>query len=208
MFSIKTILFQGDSVTAADRVINNEDDLGNGYAKIIADEINRRKPDEYNFINRGISGDTSACIYARMGTDILNIKPDYMTLLVGFNDISHLLTDNDGIPSHRYEQLLCMLVEDVKEFSPQTEIIILEPFALKGKITSSIWGSLEKGVRHNAELAKGVAEKYSLKFIPLQEKLNKLCETEPVDYWLKDGIHPTTEGHKFLAKEIMEALQL
>ncbi len=205
---MKTILFQGDSVTATDRVINNEDDLGNGYAKIIADEVNRRKPGKYTFVNRGISGDTSACIYARMGTDILNIKPDYMTLLVGFNDISHLLTDNDGIPSHRYSQLLCMLIEDVKESLPQTEIIILEPFALNGCATAPIWDKLESGVKHNAEIAKDVAKKYGLKFLPLQKKLNKLCEIKPADYWLKDGIHPTAEGHRFLANEIMEALQL
>ncbi len=205
---MKTVLFQGDSVTAANRIVNNEDDLGNGYAKIIAEEINNRKPGEYVFVNRGMNGDTSACVYARMGTDILNIKPDYMTLLVGFNDISHLLTDNDGIASHRYEQLLCMLIEDVTQKLESVKIIMLEPFALEGKITSAIWKDLEAGVKHNATIAKAVADKYGLQFVPLQEKLNNLCKTKPSDYWLIDGIHPTAEGHKFLANEIMNALQL
>lgn len=205
---MKTVLFQGDSVTAANRIVNNEDDLGNGYAKIIAEEINNRKPGEYVFVNRGMNGDTSACVYARMGTDILNIKPDYMTLLVGFNDISHLLTENDGIASHRYEQLLCMLIEDVTQKLESVKIIMLEPFALEGKITAPIWKDLEAGVKHNATIAKGVADKYGLQFVPLQEKLNNLCKTKPSDYWLIDGIHPTAEGHKFLANEIMNALQL
>lgn len=208
MIHIKTILFQGDSVTAANRIVNNEDDLGNGYAKIIADEINSRKPDEYVFVNRGINGDTSACVYARMGTDILNIKPDYMTLLIGFNDISHLLTNDDGIESNRYEQLLCMLIEDVTKKLESVKIIILEPFALEGKSTSAIWKDLEAGVKHNAAIAKAVADKYGLKFVPLQEKLTNLCKTSPSEHWLSDGIHPTAEGHRFLANEIMNALQL
>lgn len=203
---MKTFLFQGDSVTDANRDRDNDNDLGLGYPKIVAEKLTELYPDEFSFINRGVSGDTSACIYARMGTDIINIKPDYMSILVGFNDFSHLINNDDGIPSHRYEQLLCMLIEDVTKAFPNIKIIILEPYALKGISTAEKWSELYPGVQKNAVIAKSVAQKYGLSFVPLQSVFDSLCLLKPSDYWLIDGIHPTHHGHEIIAEQLIKEI--
>ena len=201
---MKTFLFQGDSVTDAGRDHENDYDLGPGYPSMVAEYFEQKYPGRLRFFNTGTSGDTSANVYARMGTDILNIEPDYMSLLVGFNDYSHLINNGDGIPSHRYEQLLCMLIEDVRQSLPQIKIIILEPYVLKGLATAPKWELLNEGVRKNASIAKRTAQKYGLPFIPLQSVFDSLCSEKPADFWLADGIHPTEHGHRVIADELIK----
>ena len=204
---MKTFLFQGDSVTDAGRNREDDYDLGFGYPRMVAEYLEKKYPAQFSFVNTGTSGDTSACIYARMGTEILNIHPDYMSLLVGFNDISHLITNNDGIAPHRYEQLLCMLIEDVTQALPDIKIIMLEPYVLKGVSTEPNWTKLNPGVRNNASIAKRVAEKYGLPFVTLQDKFDALCNEKPADFWVQDGIHPTENGHRVIADELIKAIE-
>ena len=204
---MKTFLFQGDSVTDAGRNREDDYDLGFGYPRMVAEYFEKKYPAQFSFVNTGTSGDTSACIYARMGTEILNIHPDYMSLLVGFNDISHLITNNDGIAPHRYEQLLCMLIEDVTEALPDIKIIMLEPYVLKGVSTEPNWTKLNPGVRNNASIAKRVAGKYGLPFVTLQDKFDALCSEKPADFWVQDGIHPTENGHRVIADELIKAIE-
>ena len=62
----KTILFQGDSIT--DSNCRNEwgQNIGFGYATMVAGALGRAEPYCYNFINKGISGNRIVDLYARI----------------------------------------------------------------------------------------------------------------------------------------------
>ena len=86
---MKTIVFQGDSITDAIRNCENDNYMGSGYATMVAGELGLSEPNEYKFYNRGISGNRVLDLYARWKTDCLNLKPDYLSILVGINDVWH-----------------------------------------------------------------------------------------------------------------------
>lgn len=205
---MKTILFQGDSITDADRHYDNIASLGEGYPNLVAASLGKKEPGKYTFINKGISGNRSTHLYARYREDIVALKPDYMSVLIGVNDVWHSVDYKDCFSSERYEELLTMLIEDVTKALPKIKIAIFEPFVLKGTATEKEWEYFGTGVRANAEKAKKVAEKYGLIFIPTQDKLDKFCENTPTSYWLKDGVHPTPAGHEFLKEEWLKAFNL
>ena len=46
-------------------------------------QLGYENPGEYTFINRGIGGDRSIDILARIKKDAINLKPDYMSIFVG-----------------------------------------------------------------------------------------------------------------------------
>ena len=46
------ILFQGDSITDAQRTRENENYLGSGYANIVSAKLGYDFPEEYKFINK------------------------------------------------------------------------------------------------------------------------------------------------------------
>ena len=87
----KLIVFQGDSITDCGR--NREDitSIGVGYAHMVKGQLGYEHPGEYEFINKGISGNRIVDVYARIKNDIINLKPDYMSLLIGVNDVGHEL---------------------------------------------------------------------------------------------------------------------
>ena len=102
---MKTFLFQGDSITDANRDDENQDNfgLGCGYALLLASDIEKNRKGEIKFINRGKSGDRITDVYARIKEDIINIKPDYMSILIGVNDVWHEINDKDGVEPLKFE---------------------------------------------------------------------------------------------------------
>ncbi len=205
---MKTFLFQGDSITDAGRNREEEYNLGPGYPNLVAAQMSYDHPGEFQFINKGISGDRSVSVYNRLHTDIINLAPDYMSILIGVNDIWHALSGNNGVTPERYEQFLSMLFEDITEKLPDIKIIVLEPFVLKGPATEGNWEAFDSGVRKVAEIAKAVADKFSLKFVPLQDKFDSLCLKAPASCWLADGVHPTIAGHKVIANALIDAIEI
>lgn len=202
---MKTFLFQGDSITDADRNRECDDKLGLGYPNLVAAEIGFKKPGEFRFINKGVSGDRSTSVYDRMQTDIINISPDYMSILIGVNDVWHGISGNNGVSPERYEQIFTMLIEDVMSKLPDIKIAVLEPFVLKGPATQDEWKKFDTGVRTIAKKAKSVADKFGLIFVPLQDKFDELCKIAPAECWLADGVHPAPAGHEVIAKELIKA---
>ena len=205
---MKIFLFQGDSITDANRVDDNEDNfgLGYGYPLLVSAELSKSHKNEFKFINRGVSGDRITDVYARIKEDIINLKPDYMSMLIGVNDVAHELTMNCGVVTEKFEKIYGMLIEEIKEALPEIKIIIMEPFVLKGSATAELWDGFKSEVKSHGEAAKRVAEKYGLCFVPLQDKFNEACADGDTRYWSVDGVHPTAAGHQIIKEELTKAI--
>ena len=200
------ILFQGDSITDAGRIKENEENLGGGYPLLVKACLGYELPGEYEFVNKGISGNRVVDLYARIKRDIINIKPDVMSILIGVNDVWHEFGDkHDGVDADKYFKIYSMLIEEVKYALPDIKIMILEPFILKASATEAEWEAFNKEVKKRAEMARKIADRYNLLFVPLQEGLDKLSEKEPASYWLRDGVHPTPNGHEYIKREWIKA---
>ena len=207
---MKTFLFQGDSITDACR----EDDdrincgLGKGYPLLVAADFLKNRKDDFCFLNRGVSGDRVTDIYARIKEDIINLKPDCMSILVGVNDVSHELTMQCGVDDVKYEKIYSMLIEEVKTALPDIKIMIMEPFVLNASATQENWEEFNTEVKKRAQMAKKIAEKYNLPFIELQKGFDELTKKEEPSYWLKDGVHPTEMGHEYIKNQWLEAFKI
>lgn len=204
---MKRILFQGDSVTDALRIRDNDEFSGSGYATLVKAELGYNFPGEYDFLNRGIGGNRSVDVYSRIKTDIINLKPDFMSILVGVNDVWHEYEIANGIDADKFYKIYDMLIAEVKEALPDIKIMILEPFVLKGSATEENWEEFSKEVKKRAQMSEKIAEKYNLPFIKLQEGFNKLAEKSEASYWLFDGVHPTAMGHEYIKREWIKAFE-
>ncbi|MBQ8210284.1 MAG: SGNH/GDSL hydrolase family protein [Clostridia bacterium] len=201
---MKRFLFQGDSITDAGRA--DDSDLGTGYPLLVAADLMKNRKGEFSFFNRGESGDRITDIYARIKEDIINLAPDYMSILVGVNDVSHELTIKCGVDADKYEKIYTMLIEEVRAALPDIKIIILEPFVLKGTATQELWEQFYAEVKKRSAAAKCVAEKFSLEFVELQNKFDDACADGDTRYWSVDGVHPTAAGHQIIKEELLKAI--
>ncbi len=199
-------VFQGDSITDAGRDRDNIASFGVGYPNLVASELMCKYPGQYEFINEGVSGDRIVDLYARIKQDLINHKPDYLSILIGVNDVWHELNNQNGVAAPKFEKIYSMLIEEIKEVLPNIKIFILEPFVLKGCGTERYFDEFLADIKLHSQAAKNVAEKYGLTFIPLQEKFDEASKLMPSTYWAADGVHPTAAGHGLIKEELIKKL--
>ncbi|MDD4689159.1 MAG: SGNH/GDSL hydrolase family protein [Eubacteriales bacterium] len=201
-----TILFQGDSITDVGRDRQNIGDLGKGYPNLVGATLGFENPEKYTFIDKGISGNRIVDVYARIKDDILNLKPDVMSILIGVNDVWHEFDFNNGITAEKFEKLYRILLDEIIDELPNIKIMILEPFCLLGPATEKNWNNgFDEEVKLRAAVAKKIAKEYNLTFIPLQDKFDEAAKTTENTYWLFDGVHPSTAGHELIKREWIKA---
>lgn len=190
---MKKILFQGDSIT--------DKTLSAGYPIMVEGSIGVRYPNQYVFENEGISGNRSVDILARVKKDIINRKPDYLSILVGVNDVWHEFGQQNGVSVERYQQYYDVMIEQIREALPDSKIMIMEPFTLKGIGNEEYYEAFRSEVEKRGAAAARVAKKYELPFIELQKEFDKAAKLAPNEFWLRDGVHPTYAGHKLIADQ-------
>ena len=205
---MKTFLLQGDSITDAGRSRENNAARGHGYPTLIAAELMYDNPGQFNVINRGISGNRVVDLYARIKKDFLNLKPDYLSILIGVNDVWHDYgAEPNGVSDERFRKVYDLLIEELKAELPDLKIYILEPFVLRASATEDRWEDFDREVRLRAKSALWIAEKHGLPFVALQDKFDAACEKCEPSYWLGDGVHPTAAGHELIARALLETMK-
>lgn len=228
---MKTILFQGDSITDCSRFRGATDKkqsttafftdgklfkkvtaLGEGYPAMVSAELESKYPGRYKFYNRGVGGDRIPDVYARIVRDIINLKPDYMSLLVGVNDVWHAFDfGNNGTGKERFEKVYDMLLQELFTEFPKLKIIIMGPYVLPGSASEDRpdqpdrFREFTSGVAEMASIARKLSEKYGCAFIDLQSVLDEAIRTVPVKELTGDGVHPTAKGHEIIKAQWLKA---
>ena len=202
---MKTILFQGDSITACHR---EGDDLGQGYAMLAAKALEKKYPGQFKFINRGVSGNRITDLYERRQADILDIKPDFLSVLVGVNDVWHEKTGGNGVDVETYLDTYHDLLKEIRQALPDTKIMLMEPFVNEGRATQEDIEYFEGEIAMRSEAVQLLCAKHDVFFLSLQFDLYDLEEQKPAGHWTLDGIHPTLNFHQYMADKWVKAFEV
>ena len=211
---MKTILFQGDSITDGkwSRNLPDNGNLGYRYPALVQGALGVKYPGEYKCLNRAVSGERSIDILARVKRDIINIKPDIFSLLCGINDCCDEPLKN-GLSPEKYETVLNILLAQVKEALPEIKLIILTPALLHGSLTSSDsehpgrWEKRSFDVNEINKVTLRVARKYGAVVRELQPLFDEQLKRAPDEYWMADGIHPTAAGNQIIKNAWLDAFE-
>lgn len=200
---MKRILFQGDSITDAGRnreaAPESNVGYGAGYPSLVAARIlGDHLGEEYNIINRGISGNRVVDLYARWKVDCLNLKPDVLSILIGVNDTWHEKVERkNGVEVERYKMIYDMLLDWTVKTLPDIKLVLMEPFVLEIGAVSADW---LPEIAARGVVVKELAEKYNAIFIPCQQIISDAAaKAGKDDLILRDGVHPSVMGHQVLA---------
>ena len=105
------VLFYGDSITDAGRnygMLHGEEAMGYGYVKYVVAGLKERGFTDEDLINRGISGNRIVDLYARIKLDCWNHQPDFLSILIGVNDVWHEVEYKNGVELDRFEKMYRM----------------------------------------------------------------------------------------------------
>ena len=203
------ILFQGDSITDADRddaveAPNSSKALGKGYAMLSAGALLRAYSGmDLQVYNRGISGNKIPDLEARWQKDTIDLKPDLVSILIGVNDLWHTFAFGSKYKAtlEDYDRGYRALIDRTRKALPGVRIVIGEPFTTR---TSKEFAPLD-GYR---AAAKRIASDLSLDFVPYQSAFDEALKSAPAEFWLSDGIHPTPAGHALMVETWRKATGL
>jgi len=198
------ILFQGDSVTDAGRSREDPHLLGNGYPKYVAELLRQRWPDTtFEFLNYGVSGNRTRDLLERWQTDCIDPQPDVVSILIGINDTWRAFDQNDPTTVEQYESNYRSLMQQIKDHT-DAKILMLEPFLIPADDVKANWRpDLDPKIHAARRLAREFADAY----IPLDGLFAAACVNRDPAYWAADGVHPTAEGHLFIAGHYVDVME-
>ena len=131
------IVFVGDSITDADRdrtAIPGGWGYGHGYVNTLHNLLTAVYPDKaLCTINEGINGNDIVDMSERWQSDVIDMNPDYVSIMIGVNDAWRYF---DGPlwqarlnTVETYERIYDELIERVKQDAPNLKgIIVMRPF--------------------------------------------------------------------------------
>jgi len=171
------ILFFGDSITAGYEIGTDA-----AFPAVIEAKLDSL-PGNYTVVNAGLSGETSAGGLRRVDW-ILRQPVDLFVLELGGNDGLR------GIDPEETKRNLQGIIDKVQSTSPGTEIL------LTGMEAPPNMG--QEYTKQFRSLYRELAEKNDLPFMPFI--LEGVAGDPSLN--LPDGIHPTEEGHRIIAKQL------
>ena len=201
---MKTLLFLGDSITDCNHYFDPEN-LGYGYVRMISEQINT--PDiNYQVLNKGNDGFTVPSVRRLWKRSCLNLKPDFITILIGINDLAVIkntgITPSVGLAEFR-EQYQA-LIDDILMMT-NCPILLMEPFIFPWPAEYTAW---EEDLHTLSNLIQKHAVKNTLSFLPLWDELRTTAKSEGYSEITTDGIHLTPNGHKLIANKWLEATSM
>ncbi len=195
------ILFQGDSITDCSRSREDAFDLGTGYPRMVAAALSALRPEKnLRFLNRGISGHKTSDLLARWEEDCLALRPAFLSILVGINDVWHRY-DDGGNTDAEMEKNYAALLTRTRNTLGDIPILLLEPFLTPDNSTSM----KKEDAEPIREIVRRLAEKFDATFVPLDAPLAKAAEAFPPLSLTLEGVHPTPQGHSIIAKHWLDS---
>jgi len=148
-------------------------------------------------------------LYARWQDDALKLTPDFISVLIGINDVMfpYVYKNNSGISAEKYEIFYRSVITESMAALPDVKFILCEPFALPVKGLASNWEEIEPEMDKRGKIVRKLAGEFDAFHVELQEKFNHACRFREAEYWLWDGVHPTAAGHELIACEWLNAVK-
>ncbi len=187
-----SVVFIGDSITDCGRTYPTVSEYGYGFAAKCISELQARFP-QIDMYNRGIAGQCIGEIASRWQSDCLDLSPIAVTLFAGINDVDFSYRhENHAFDEAKLTQQLEYMCASVHKAG--AKLILIQPYAFDGELYKDAFQP--RLIRLQA-ITKQSADKYADAYInlPMQPELTV------------DGLHPTEEGHKLIAKTWLKAAE-
>lgn len=193
----ETIVALGDSLT---------DDL-QGWFSIFKHVLEIAYPSpEFNFINSGVSYNTSTDAVKRLNRDVLDHDPDWVIVALGTFDMQrlHVAPDRHLVSLADYWENINTIEETVAETTDNPLVFITPPPVIPDMLEDIRlfnFDIMEKDLKSIREVLTG---KKGYIVDPMGTRMGD----EKPEAWnyLSDGLHPSLSGHSNTVKELLRHL--
>jgi lysophospholipase L1-like esterase len=187
-----TLVFTGDSITDAGRDRGDVGSLGDGFVRIVADELGRAEA-SVRVVNVGIAGNRAVDLARRWDEDVAPHGADVLTVFVGVNDMWRRFDQDDPTSAESFEATYRALIAAAGN---ARELILMEPFFLPVREEQRAWLD---DLDPKRKVVRRLAAETGAVMVPLHEVMSAAAEREGVATIAPDGVHPTARGSRLIA---------
>lgn len=199
----------GDSITDAGRTRPIAeglfDPLGKGYVTMVEALILSGYPDlGMRIVNTGCSGDQVVSLKKRWQTDVLDLKPDYVSVMIGTNDVWRQFDIPRQKEAHvlpgEYEATYRELIEQTKPRVKQ--MILMTPFFIEPHKGDALRARMDE----YGAIVKRLAGEYGTVFVDTQARFDGMLKHMHSAAIGWDRVHPNQAGHMAIARAFLDAV--
>lgn len=199
----------GDSITDADRTKPVGEGLfgahGKGYVAQVEALLTSAHPSErIRVVNQGLSGNTVRDLKARWQKDVLDLNPDWLSIMIGINDVWRqfdlpLQTEIHVLP----EEYAAILEELVAQTRPKLKgLVLMTPFVIEPNKADPMRVQMD---RYGA-IVRNLAAKYDATFVDVQAGFDAVLAHYHAMNFAWDRVHPGASGHMVITRSFLKSI--
>lgn len=199
----------GDSITDCGRDYNATPagwgSFGDGYVNLVNACLTGLAP-SYGIMvaNKGVNGNTIRDLKKRWQKDVLDLKPDYVSVMIGINDVwrhfDGVLQQTEQVGMEEYRRIYDELITETK---PKVkDIFIMSPFMIEPNRQDP----MRRMVDEYADIARETAARHGLLYVDVQKKIDAFLDELSPYIICSDRVHPNVQGHMIVAKAFLDGL--
>ena len=204
------IVFAGDSVTDMESAQPVGEGLfenvGKSYVRIVENMLAAFYPEVYlRVTNSGIGGNTSRDLLQRFDRDVVSLKPDWVSICIGINDVWRQF-DSPQLPEQHvspelYEKTLGELVSSTR---PQLSggLVLMTPYFIEPDRQDA----MRRRMDEYGDVCRRIAARENLPLVDTQAAFDRVLKYRHSSYITWDRVHPNIYGATVLARAFLEAV--
>jgi len=203
------LVFIGDSITDCERARPVGEGLfgatGKGYVSLVEGLLGAIHPAHaIRVVNMGTSGNVVTDLKARWQTDALDLKPDWLAIMIGVNDVwrqfdSYRQTEIHVSPE-TYAQTLDEIVAQAR---PRVKgLVLMAPFYIEPNRADA----MRRRMDEYGAIVKKTAATHDALFIDTQAAFDAVIQHVHANALAWDRVHPNNTGHDIIARAFLNAV--
>ena len=200
------LVFIGDSITdtGRKRPVGVAPELGSGYVSQINALLMATYPERaIDVLNTGISGNRVPDLENRWQTDVINLNPDWLSILIGINDVWRQFDSADNPNQVSPEQFESVYRGLLARTCPRIKgLVIMTPFFIEPDRTDPMRARMDI----YGTIVKTLASEFSAVLVDTQAAFDTYLGHRPWQTLCADRVHPNLSGHMIIARAWLTSL--
>lgn len=203
------LLFIGDSITDCGRARpvgeGKAGTLGDGYVNQVEALLLSASPtSRIRVVNVGTSGDTVRDLKARWQSDVLDLKPDWLSVMVGINDVwRHLgrpMQTEHHIHPDEFERLYRDILSQVRQ--SLKGLVLMSPFYIEANPADPMRAMMDK----YSAIVRRMATEFDAIFVDIQAAFEQTLTYLSTQMLAGDRVHPNHIGSMVITRAFLNAV--